>query len=130
VAQAAPSRDRDWEAGGSDVGQASTAVHGNSRLVRPPTYHFKRLFEEACPNHAYPIKHKLKDCDMMRSFMTSGSLTWGTELDEGSDRSDTTPFLEENAVMTVFEGCPPWERCRMSSLGPRSPTHDGWGHGG
>jgi hypothetical protein len=98
--------------------------------VRPPTYHFKRLFEEACPNHAYPIKHKLKDCDMMRSFMTLGSLTWGTELDEGSDRSDTTPFLEENAIMTVFEGCPSWERCRMSSLGPRSPTHDGWGHGG
>jgi hypothetical protein len=37
--------------------------------------HFKRLLEEACPNHAYPIRHKLKDYGMMRSLMTSGSLT-------------------------------------------------------
>jgi hypothetical protein len=43
---------------------------------------FMRLLEEACPNHAYPIRHKLKDCDMMKSFMISGSLTRGTELDE------------------------------------------------
>jgi hypothetical protein len=35
------------------------------RLVRPPTYHFKRLLEEAYPNHVYPIKHKLKDCDIV-----------------------------------------------------------------
>jgi hypothetical protein len=41
----------------------------------PPTNHFKRLLEEAYPNHAYPVRHKLKDCDMMRSFMTSGTLT-------------------------------------------------------
>jgi hypothetical protein len=37
--------------------------------------HFKRLLEEACRKHMYPIRHKLKDCDMMRGFMTSGSLT-------------------------------------------------------
>jgi hypothetical protein len=29
----------------------------------------------ACPNHAYPIKHNLKDCDMIKNFMTSESLT-------------------------------------------------------
>jgi hypothetical protein len=43
---------------------------------------------------------------MMRSFMTSGSLTWGAIPDEGPDGSDTAPFPEENAVMTVFEGRP------------------------
>jgi hypothetical protein len=36
---------------------------------------YKRLLEEACPNHAYPIRHKLKDCNMMWSFMISGSVT-------------------------------------------------------
>jgi hypothetical protein len=41
-----------------------TAAHGNRRLTRPPTNHFKRLVEEACPNHAYPIKNKHKDCGM------------------------------------------------------------------
>jgi hypothetical protein len=71
-----------------------------------PTDQFKRLLEEACPNHAYPVKHKLKDCGMMRSFMTSGSLTWSTKPNEGPDRSDAAPFPKENAIMMVFGGHP------------------------
>jgi hypothetical protein len=57
--------DRSWEAGSSDMGQVSTAMHGSRCLVRPPTNHFKMLLKEACPNHAYPVKHKLKDYGMM-----------------------------------------------------------------
>jgi hypothetical protein len=30
----------------------------------------------------------------------------------------------------VFKGYPPWERHRMSSLGPRIPTRGCWGRGG
>jgi hypothetical protein len=62
---------------------------------------------------------------MMRSFMTSGSLTWGTEVDEGTKGSDTTPFHEENAIMKVIRGCPPSGRCRMSNLSPRVSTCGG-----
>jgi hypothetical protein len=39
---------------------------------------------------------------MMRSFMTSGYLTWGVKLDEGPDGSGMTPFPEENAIMTIY----------------------------
>jgi hypothetical protein len=67
---------------------------------------------------------------MMRSFMTSGSLTWGVKLDEGPDGSDTMPFPEKNAVMTVYEGCPSLKRHHMTSLSPRAPAHSGWGPGG
>jgi hypothetical protein len=42
---------------------------------------------------------------MMQTFMTSGSLTWGTELDEGPNGSDAASFPEENDIMTVFGGC-------------------------
>jgi hypothetical protein len=66
---------RDWEAGSSGVRCISITAHSNMRLARPPIDHFKRLLEEACPNHAYPIMHKLKDCGVMQSFITSGSLT-------------------------------------------------------
>jgi hypothetical protein len=52
-----------WEVGGSDTRRISTAVGSDKRRVRPPTDHFKWLLEEACPNHAYPVK--LKDCGMM-----------------------------------------------------------------
>jgi hypothetical protein len=74
--------------------------------MRAPIDHFKRLLKEACPNHAYPIKHKLKDRSMMESFMTSGSPTWSVELDEGLDRSDMMSFPQENTVMTVYGGRP------------------------
>jgi hypothetical protein len=84
--QTAPSRDHDdshdWEAGGSGTRCMPIATHNDKHSVRPPMNHFKRLLEEACPNHTYPIKHKLKDCGMMRSFMTLRSLTWCAKLDQ------------------------------------------------
>jgi hypothetical protein len=98
--------DRNWEAGSSGMGRISATTRSGSRSVRMPTKYFKRLLEEACPNHAYPVRHKLKDCGMMRSSMTSGSLTWSTKPDEEPDGSDATAFPEENAVTTIFEGRP------------------------
>jgi hypothetical protein len=79
-----------------------------------------RHLEEACPNHAYPIQHKLKDCGMMRSFLTLGSLTWGAELDEDPHGSDMMTFPEENTIMMVYGGRSPSGRCRMSNLSPRA----------
>jgi hypothetical protein len=107
----------------------TTTTHSDKCLTRPPMDHYKRLLEEACPNHAYPVSHKLKDCGMMRRFMTLGSLAYGTELDEGLDVSDTTLLPGENAVMTVYGGCPPSGRHRMSSQSPRTPTHCGCRYG-
>jgi hypothetical protein len=72
----------------------------------PPTDHFERLLEEAYPNHAYLIKHKLKDCGMMKNFMTSGSLTRDKEPEEDMGESDSTPFNEEDAVVMVYGGRP------------------------
>jgi hypothetical protein len=74
------SRDEDhgWEPGSSGMGRISATAHSGRRSAWMPIDYFKRLLEEACPNHAYPVKHKLEDCGMMQSFMTSGSLTWDT----------------------------------------------------
>jgi hypothetical protein len=74
--------DYGWEAGSSGMGCVTTATRGGRRLTRMPSDHFKRLLDEACPNHAYLIRHKLKDYEMMQSFMTSGTLTGGVDLDE------------------------------------------------
>jgi hypothetical protein len=62
------------EAVGSSVACIMTAA-GSSRLhARPPTDHFERQLEEACPNQAYPVKHKIRDCGMIKNFMALGSL--------------------------------------------------------
>jgi hypothetical protein len=47
----------------------------DKRPTRLPMDHFKMLLKEACSNHTYPVRHNLKDCSMMRGFMTSGTLT-------------------------------------------------------
>jgi hypothetical protein len=72
--------DNDEKTDGSDLGHVMTATRSGKRQVQPPTDHFERLVMVACPNHVYPIKHKLKDCDMIKNFMTSESLTWGMKL--------------------------------------------------
>jgi hypothetical protein len=66
--------DHGWEADNSDMGHASTTACSVRRWERTPIYHFKRLLKKVCLNHAYPVRHKLKDCGMMQSFMTSGTL--------------------------------------------------------
>jgi hypothetical protein len=91
--------------GGSGMGHVTAAAHGDKRQVRPATDHFRRLLVEVCLNHAYPIRHNLKDCDMMKSFMISGSFTRGKELNEHPSESDTILFPKEDAVMTVHSGC-------------------------
>jgi hypothetical protein len=35
-----------------------------------PKDHFEKLLEVTCPPDPYPIKHKLKDCTMIKKFKT------------------------------------------------------------
>jgi hypothetical protein len=108
----------------------STVVHSNECQARPPMDHFMRILAEAWPNNAYPVKHNLKDYGMMSGFMTSGSLSKGTELIEDPGGSDTMPLFRENIVMMVYGGPPPPRRCRVSNLSPRAPAHCDRGYGG
>jgi hypothetical protein len=119
--------DHGCEAGNSGMRHDSSTTRNIRRLERTPIDHIKRLLEVVYPNHAYPVRYKPKDCGMMRSFMTSGSLTWGADPDGGLERSDAMPLPEENAVMTVLRGCLPSGSRRMSSLSPRVVTHGGEG---
>jgi hypothetical protein len=98
--------DNNGKVGGSSTGHVATAMNSDMSQAWLPTNHFKRMLEEACPNHVYPVRHKLKDCDMMNHFMISGSPTWGKELDEDPGGSDTMPFPRENTVMMAFGGRP------------------------
>jgi hypothetical protein len=63
------------------------------RHAQPPTDHIKRLLKEACPNHVYPIKHKLRDCGMIRNSMVTGSLTQDMEPEEDPGENTRCPSL-------------------------------------
>ena len=53
--------------------------------------HFEKLLEGSCPNHAFPIKHLLKDCSLMRWFLSGGS----NKGEHGKDPAPTADNAKE-----------------------------------
>jgi hypothetical protein len=47
------------------------------------------------PKPRLPIKHRLRDCGMMKNVVASRSLAQGMEVDEVSDEVDRHPFLDK-----------------------------------
>jgi len=46
---------------------------GGRKPMEGAPNHFEKMLEGPCPNHAFPIKHPLKDCSLMRKFLSGGS---------------------------------------------------------
>jgi hypothetical protein len=65
------------EAGDSSEEFIAAAECHFKRQTQPPKDHFEKLLEVTRPHHPYPIKHKLKDCTMMKKFMMSGTFSKG-----------------------------------------------------
>jgi hypothetical protein len=105
--------------------RAAAVIGSGKHQARPPTDHFKNLLEETCPNHDYPVKHKLRDYVMMKNFMASRSLARSMEIDEG----DTAPFPGEDMVMMIYDGRPSPGMHRMSNPSLGTPARCDWGRG-
>ena len=62
--------------------------------------HFEKLLEGPCPNHAFPVKHLYKDCDLMKRFLSRGSNKGGHEkdpdptTDDAEGKDDGFPMLD------------------------------------
>jgi hypothetical protein len=50
----------------------------------------------------YPVKHKLKECTIIKNFMTSRALTKSKEPKWDPGEKGVTPFLGEEAVMAIY----------------------------
>jgi hypothetical protein len=111
----------DKQLGGSSMVRIATTAGSSKCQVWPPTDHFEKLLEEACPNHAYPVKHKLRDCSMMKNVMALGSITRGMQFDEVPNVGDATPLPSEDSVMMIYDGCPSPRMCRVSNPSPGTP---------
>jgi hypothetical protein len=60
-----------------------------------PTDHFEKPLEETCPNHLYPVKHKLKNCNMMKNIMAPGSLAKAWKSTRSPMRATQRPSSEK-----------------------------------
>jgi hypothetical protein len=51
----------------------------------------EKLLKATCPNHAYHVRHKLKEGSMMKNYMTIGALAKGKKLKDGAARNAAAP---------------------------------------
>jgi hypothetical protein len=99
--------DNEEDAGDSDEELVATAERDSKRQVQQPADHIKKLLEATCPNHVYPVRHKLKECTMMKNYMTTGTFAKGKRPEGDMVWKAAAPFPEEKAVMSIYDGPTP-----------------------
>ena len=79
--------------------------------------HFEKSLEGPCPNHAFPVKHLLKDCSLMRRFLSGGP----NKGEHGKGPTPTTDDAEEkddgfptpDGCLMIFRGSAAYDsKCR------------------
>ena len=73
----------------------SLVVAADRKDGRKPTEgtlnHFEKILKGLCPNHAFPVKHLLKDCGLMRKFLSRNS----NKGEQGKEPAPTMDDAEE-----------------------------------
>jgi hypothetical protein len=103
VVVVASNGDSDEEAGDSDEECVAAAERDFKHQTWPPKDHFEILLEAIRPHHLYPVKYKLKDCTMMKNFMTSGAFSKGKKPGGDSGGKGVAPILGEVEVTAIFD---------------------------
>jgi hypothetical protein len=49
---------------------ATTECKGKKVSAEDTMDHFEKMLEGPYPNHAYPVKHAYKDCELMKKFLS------------------------------------------------------------
>jgi hypothetical protein len=84
--------DNDKEADDSNKEHGTAIERDFKRKARQPVDHFEKFLEVTCPNHAYPIRHKFKECSMMKNYMTTGALAKGKKPEGDPAGKAAAPF--------------------------------------
>lgn len=129
-------RDDDYGAGGSDDPEHVAAADRDAkRPARPPTDYFEKMLEAPCKNHAFPVRHKLKECDLMKRFVAGAPLdNKGKKPEDAPGGGGVPPFPEEKRVMSIYGGPAPHESRRslkltardVNAVAPATPTYLRW----
>ena len=97
---------------------ATTDRKGGQKPTDGTPNHFEKMLQGPCPNHAFPVKHLLKDCGLMRRFLSRGS----NKGEQGKDPLATMDDAEEkddnfptpNGYLMIFRGSVAYDsKCRQ-----------------
>lgn len=70
--------------------------------------HFEQFLEKPCMNHGYPIKHKLKDCEMLRRTLKGPAKAKPADGDKDSTKEKETlegqgdPFAGVDGCLVII----------------------------
>ena len=86
---------------------------GGRKPMEGTLNHFENLLEGPCPNHAFPVKHLLKDCGLMRKFLSESS----NKGEQGKEPAPTVDNAEEkddgfpmpDGCLMIFGGSVPYD---------------------
>jgi hypothetical protein len=67
-----------------DVDLVAAAEHRNPRKPPGGANVFDKMLKESCPYHRGPVKHTLKECDMLRHYFNKA----GPSAEGGKDQSN------------------------------------------
>jgi hypothetical protein len=99
--------DNEQEADDSNEDLIAIVTCDFKRHACQPADHFVKLLEVTCPNHVYSIRHKLKECSMMKNYMTKGTFAKGKKSEGDLAGKVIAHFPEEKAVMSIYGGPAP-----------------------
>jgi hypothetical protein len=63
-----PQKKKNKRNNGGSLVAAADRKGGRAAVGETPD-HFEKMLEKPCPNHAFPIKHLCKDCDLMKKYL-------------------------------------------------------------
>jgi hypothetical protein len=95
--------DNDEEVGDSSEEFVAAAECNFKRQTRPPKDYFEKLLEVTCPHRPYPIKHKLKNCTMIKKFIMLRAFSKGSKPGGDPGGKSAAPIPGEAEVMTIFD---------------------------
>jgi hypothetical protein len=55
----------------------------------------------------YPVRHKLKECTMMKNYMTTRTFAKGKKPEDDSAGKAAAPIPEEKAIKPIYGGPTP-----------------------
>jgi hypothetical protein len=64
----------------------------------------------------YLARHKLKECTMIKNYMTTGTFVRGKKPKDDSTGNVVAPFPEEKEVISFYSGLVPHESRRKLKL--------------
>ena len=111
---------------------------GGRKPVEGTLNHFEKMLEGPCPNHAFPVKHPLKDCSLIWKFLSGGSNKGeqGKEpapwIDDVKEKDET--FSTPNGAFMIFGGSVAYDSKRRQKVTrrevytaePATPTFLRW----